>query len=258
VNIAFIIGCARSGTSILGELIGAHPEVSYIFEAHRVWEQAGFGVNGSHRLTAAQATPEITTAIRRWFEAGQGQAALIVEKNPRNSLRVPFLRAVFPEAKLVHLVRDGRDVACSMTPGCGGSEWGHLKPPSWQTLFTAYQGPLRCALAWKEVLEIALEDLTHVPHLQIRYEDLVAHPRLVSRRLLAYMALPSHPAVEAFCGRIQNPSNGSYHARHQVTWFRPDHRIRVGRWRENLSPDEQRRLTTLLSPLLTRLGYPLD
>ncbi|MDE2060455.1 MAG: sulfotransferase [candidate division NC10 bacterium] len=258
MKIAFIIGCARSGTSILGELIGAHPEVAYIFEAHQVWEQAGFGVNGSHRLTAAHATPEVTLAIRQWFEARQGQAARIVEKNPRNSLRVPFLRAVFPEAGIIHIVRDGRDVACSMVPGCGGSEWSHLKPPSWQTFFTTSQGPIRCALAWKEILEIALSDLRDVSHLQIRYEDLVADPRRVSERVLTYLGLPFHPAVEAFCGRIQNVSAGSYHARHQVTWFRPDHRVRAGRWRENLSRDEQHQITTLLSPLLTRLGYPVD
>ena len=36
MNLAFVVGCARSGTSILGELIASHPEVNYVFEAHSV------------------------------------------------------------------------------------------------------------------------------------------------------------------------------------------------------------------------------
>ena len=50
--VCFIIGCARSGTSVLGELVAAHPDVTYIWEAHWVWEQVGHGPNGSHRYTA--------------------------------------------------------------------------------------------------------------------------------------------------------------------------------------------------------------
>jgi hypothetical protein len=60
---------------------------------------------------------------------------MVVEKSPRNALRIPFLRAVFPEARFVVIVRDGRDVACSLMPGIGGTEWRHLKPPDWKELF---------------------------------------------------------------------------------------------------------------------------
>ncbi len=43
VQYAFIIGVARSGASILGELLASHPQVSYVFEAHRIWELGGMG-----------------------------------------------------------------------------------------------------------------------------------------------------------------------------------------------------------------------
>lgn len=45
---------------------------------------------------------------------------VLVEKNPRHTLRIPFLKAIFPDAKIIHIVRDGRDVTCSLVPGCGG------------------------------------------------------------------------------------------------------------------------------------------
>ncbi len=59
MNIALIVGCARSGTSILGELIASHPEVKYIFEAHHIWEIAGLGENESHCLLKEHATPDV-------------------------------------------------------------------------------------------------------------------------------------------------------------------------------------------------------
>jgi len=64
--LALIFGCARSGTSILGEVFAASDEVSYIFEAHRVWERAGLGENDSHRLIDRHARPEITA----WYKVG--------------------------------------------------------------------------------------------------------------------------------------------------------------------------------------------
>jgi len=112
MNIALVIGAARSGTSILGELIAVHPHVKYIFEAHSIWELAGLGVNDSHRLTEESATLQVRTQIRRWFEGQAKHGGLVVEKNPRNVLRVSFIQQVFPEAKIIHIVRDGRDCAC--------------------------------------------------------------------------------------------------------------------------------------------------
>jgi len=253
--VAFVVGCARSGTSILGELIAAHPRVTYIFEAHHVWETAGLGMNDSHRLVAADATPPVRARLREWVH-GQGLPdTLVVEKTPRNVLRIPFLKAIFPDARIIHIVRDGRDVACSLMPGVGGTEWHHLKPPSWQHLMSAATGVVRCALAWKEIVEIALDDLQLVPHLQVRFEELVTRPREEARTVMRYLGLPDRPEVVNFCEKIQDGTRGSYHARHQTLWYREDHQRRVGRWRENLTREEQRAVIDALRPLLHRLGY---
>ncbi len=255
LNIALIVGCARSGTSILGELIASHPEVAYKHEAHAVWNKAGLGVNESHRLTEAHATDKVIRKIRKRFAAEMGQARLFVEKCPRSILRIPFIRKVFPEAKIIHIVRDGRDVACSLLPGIGGDEWRHLKPPNWQELFRNERGIMRCALTWKTVMDIALQDLQEVPHLLVRYEDLVAHPQETASRLLKFLDLPEHPAVFDFCRRIQNQTEGSYQAQKQVKWFRNDHSVRIGRWRENMTAEQAEKVNTLLRPLLQHFGY---
>ena len=104
VNYTFVIGCARSGTSILGELIASHLELKYIFEASDIWELGGMGENESHRLTAQHATEPVKQQIREWFESQSRDANILVEKNPRNSLRIPYVKAIFPEAKFIHIV----------------------------------------------------------------------------------------------------------------------------------------------------------
>lgn len=258
MSVAFIVGCARSGTSILGELIAAHPDVKYVFEAFDVWEVVGKGANDSHRFTAEMATAAHRARLRRWAEKERGRAGLLLEKCPRNVLRIPFLQAVFPEAKFVHIVRDGRDVACSMLPGAGGKDWLHLRPPAWKGIFEAHDGAVRCAYGWREIMTSALDDLKSVPHLQIRYEDLVFDPEALASRVLNYLELPPSPAVTAFCGKIQDSTRGSYHAQKQVEWYRENHAKRVGRWRENLTEAEQHQISAALAPMLQRLGYEDD
>lgn len=263
MKIALITGCARSGTSILGELAGAHPAVKYIYEAHEVWEIGGAGPDGSHRLTAEAATPEVVGEIRAWFERERGGAEWIIEKCPRNALRVPYLRAIFPEAKLIHIIRDGRDVTCSLMPGIGGAEWRHLKPENWRELY-ALPPVERCARTWREVVETALEDLAaddsarpaSEGHLEVRYERVVSDPADVARDLGAHLGLPPAAEMNEFCEKIADRTEGSYAPQGASrNWNRADHDRRVGRWRENLSPDDQATVLRILGPLLARLGY---
>ncbi len=61
--------------------------------------------------------------------------------------------------------------------------------------------------------------------------------------------------MKAFCAKIQDTTDGSYHARHQSMWYRNDHLQRVGRWRENMTLGEQRVVEDSLRELLRRLGY---
>lgn len=256
--IAFIVGCARSGTSILGELIAAHPSVKYVFEATKVWESIGRRADGSHRLTAHDASWHVRRRIRREFARCYGHCepgGVVVEKCPRNTLRIPFLHRVFPKAKFIHIIRDGRDVACSLVPGLASGRWQHLRPPGWQAIEQEYDGVARCAMAWRVVVEQALEDLGDLSHIEVRYEDLVRDPAGSAQAILNYLGLLPSPAVDEFAHRIQDQTDGSYQAQFQVQWFRDDHARRIGRWRENLSPSEQEQVHELIGPMLQRLGY---
>ena len=254
---AFIVGVARSGTSILGELIAAHPAVDYLFEAQR-WELGGPSINASHRLTAEHATPQVTESIRGWFDQHEKPGRLLLEKNPRHVLRIPYLQAIFPDARIIHIVRDGRDAACSMVPGVGGEKWQHLKPPSWKTYFADHSGAVRCAHAWQEAIEIALRDLESVDHLQLHYEALLGDPAQTLDRILAFLELDPSAETTAFLSRLQDDAAGSYQAQAQAVWFRDDHQVRMGRYKQNLTTGELAEINGFLEPTLTSLGYPIE
>lgn len=255
-NLAFIVGCARSGTSILGEYLASNRYVRYVFEAHDVWEKHDRSTDTSHRRVARDVDPVQAGYIRGFFEQQMSLDAskrIVIEKCPRNALRIPFVHTLFPSAKFIHIVRDGRDVACSLRPGLSES-WRHLKPPRWQE-FSTHPLLTRCAETWREVVEIAIEDLRSIDHIQIKYEDLLSDPAAVGQTLCVYLDLPYTEEMAEFEKKIQNSTQDSYHSRIQMKWFRDDHRNRSGRWKENLTPDEQRHIVELMRPMLDRLGY---
>jgi Sulfotransferase family len=117
----FIIGCGRSGTTLLGGMIGAHPDVSYLFEPYNVWaaispatDASQVFTRGEHHciLDAGSVTPEARQRFQRLMSRPAG--ITLVEKSPFNTWRIGYLKALAPEAKFVHIVRDGIDVARSV------------------------------------------------------------------------------------------------------------------------------------------------
>lgn len=283
MNYVFIVGCPRSGTSILGELVACHKKVKYFFETRNVWQkervnslQKGAGNNlHSHRLIAKDYNEEGVKRIRHFFESREMISnplprrfirfllnrfqikQVVVEKNPRNALRIPYILSVFPNAKFIHIIRDGRDVTCSLLPGIGGKEWNHARPDNWLEL-SKFSALKRCALTWQEIILTAdrdLKDLTSTSKHLIKYEDLLNNTWSETFRLFNFLELKITPKIKTFIDKIQNETKHFYHAEKQVHWYRPNHSVRIGRWRENLTPDEQREVFNLIEDTLNYFGY---
>ena len=108
----FIIGAARSGTKMLGNIFNMHPEVSYKGESNYIWrlENSNFK---NDLLPVSVATKEVKNKIWEKFYSNIEKDKVLVEKTAANSLRLPFVLEIFSNAKLIHIVRDGRDVALS-------------------------------------------------------------------------------------------------------------------------------------------------
>jgi hypothetical protein len=111
----FIVGSPRSGTTILGELLDKHHRISQWYEPYFVWDHFFRGAPDDER-TEADATPEVSKWIYRNFARYKmsKKCSVLVDKSPRNSLKIPFILKIFPQAKFIHLLRDGRDVTLSI------------------------------------------------------------------------------------------------------------------------------------------------
>jgi glycosyltransferase involved in cell wall biosynthesis len=123
-NVVFVVGCGRSGTTLLGEMLALHPQVHYLNEPRDRWSAvdaatddiALFGAaRGKLRFEAADASDEHERRFRRVFGVTDPRAArTLVEKLPQNCFRIPWLRRLAPRARIVHIVRDWPGVVASI------------------------------------------------------------------------------------------------------------------------------------------------
>ena len=109
-----LLGTHRSGSTWLGKVFSQHPILAYCEEPRHIWSW-GNNYKPDDVLTAQDASPRIVEHIRRYFShfvQMRGRQRLF-EKTPSNCLRIPFIRQVYPEAKMLHIIRDGRSVFSS-------------------------------------------------------------------------------------------------------------------------------------------------
>jgi hypothetical protein len=210
----FIVSPPRSGSTLLFETLSGSPSLATIGgESHGLMESipavspAAHGWE-SNRLTEADADPATTQALRERFRAAlrgrdgappAGNPARMLEKTPKNALRIPFLAAAFPEARFIYLHRDPVPTLASMIegwssggfrtypnlPGWRGLPWSFLLTPGWRALIGA---PLNQIVAsqWAATTDFLLNDLTALPRdrwLAARHETLIADPAAEIPRL---------------------------------------------------------------------------
>ncbi len=211
----FIVSPPRSGSTLLFETLAKSEQLSTIGgESHGLIEaisQLHPSSQGwaSNRLTAADATPAVIQQIRQRFfsalrDAGgrpatPGRPVRMLEKTPKNALRIPFLAKAFPEAQFVYLYRNPRPTLASMIeawssgrfktygdiPGWSGLPWSLLLIPGWQELVGA-KLPEIAATQWATATRFILDDLSVLPPQRwrsIQYEDLIGAPGGEVRRL---------------------------------------------------------------------------
>jgi Sulfotransferase family len=122
----FILGCGRSGTTILGNLLAQHPSVTYRHE-HRplwtsaypetdIWSERAITRRGKLAFTESDVNPRKTRALRKLFalELQKSRRPILVEKLPINNFRLPFIRGMFPDCRFIHIWRNGLEVARSI------------------------------------------------------------------------------------------------------------------------------------------------
>jgi len=115
IPLVIITGVPRSGTSLLGRILDLHPRVSTWVEPYYIWDHH-FRAAPHDERTADDATEEVQRWIRGAFSNYRKmlKADIVADKSPRLCLKIPFVRKVFPDARYIFIVRDGRDTVLSM------------------------------------------------------------------------------------------------------------------------------------------------
>ncbi|MDX1998743.1 MAG: TIGR03032 family protein [Thermoanaerobaculia bacterium] len=215
----FVVCPPRSGSSLLFETLAGSPSVWTVggeshghFESLPQLHPASRGWT-SNRLTADDVTAEAVGHLDRAFWAhlrdrdghvplADGQGLRLLEKTPKNALRVPFLAAAYPDARFIYLYRDPRETLSSMLdawrsgrfvtypqlPGWQGPPWSLVLVPGWQEL-VGRPLPEVVAQQWATLTSRLLDDLEALPAERwcvASYDRLLTETRAEVERLCAF------------------------------------------------------------------------
>jgi len=225
----FIVAAPRSGSTMLFEALRTNAGLwSTGDESHQAFEaipELNVAARGftSNALTAADASPAVVQRLAATFAAQfrdcDGQTVVrplrFLEKTPKNALRIPFLRAAFPDALFIQLVREprpslgsmidawqsGRFVTYRNLPGWPGPPWSLLLIPGWRELAGRPLAEI-AARQWAVANQTILDDLADLPEGQrclVRYEDLLADRAGQLERLCRFIGVPFGPRMQQLC-----------------------------------------------------------
>jgi hypothetical protein len=280
----FIVGVGRSGTTLLRLMLDAHPDLAIPAETHFVpalievagrtgdpdrvlevladaetWPNLGLDLDAvAQALAEAPVTPaSAVRAVFRLYAAGQGKPRWGDKTPPYRAFMTAIARAL-PEARFIHIIRDGRDVALSYR----GLWFGPGDDIEAQAHF------------WTAQIEHARIQAQSLPfYMELKFEDLVTRPEIELDRVCRFLDLPFANAMLGYSDRAQQRLaeyvqpfglQGQAHiplerfvAIHDRTQGPPDP-ARIGRWRAGMSTAELRRYEQIAGPALNALGYPLS
>ena len=239
----FVVGSPRSGTTFTGSALGSQPGWVDLGEVALLKAAVP-------RLTELPADAQ-AREVRRILERVRGLALVRglrgVEQNPETSYVLAWALAAYPQGLAVHVVRDGRDVVCSLIErgwlgaGRAGADdaqqpYGrHARfwvEPERREEFERASEAQRAAWAWRRYVGAAraIPDRT----IELRYEALVASPHAEADRIAERLGSEPEPLRRAFA-KVHGSS--------------------LGRWRRDLTSEQVAEVEAEAGELLAELGY---
>ncbi len=199
-RLIFVVGCPRSGTSALAWALAEHPhpttgpETNFLYPLFRghharlAWERAWAVENGWLR-TQQIGWEEFAAAVgvgSAQLFASRAEGKRWVDSSPENLFIVEELAAVFPNARFVHLLRDGREVVASMLNSGFAELWASDFDEACRT--------------WVHYVEAGRTTQAAVGErmLTVAHAALVAAPGRVCGEILAFVSEPPHPGPAHF------------------------------------------------------------
>lgn len=289
----FVVGVGRSGTTLLRLMLDAHSQVAIppethflpnlleasgrlrftpasvvdaiVEDPHRRWNDFGIEREELHQRFRAIPRFNLSDAIRAFYllYAEQQGKERWGDKTPDYLKRMRRIERVLPEARFIHVIRDGRDVTLSNNRRI--AERGHREPlPAG-----------RSARRWRNRIEKARSDGPKLGgYLEVRYEDLVIDTEPTLRRVCEFSALEFEPAMLRYHENAEDRLSemaGAMPARdgrpgreagerlkaHALA-TKPPTKERIEVWREEMEPEDVATFRKVAGDLLDDLGYDVS
>jgi hypothetical protein len=169
-----------------------------------------------------------------------------IDSTPTNIPHLLRIRKDFPEARIVHIIRDGRDVALSL------DQLGWSRPLPWDR----DRGLMAAGLYWEWIVRKGRRfgSMLQPDYLEVRYEDLVSEPAPTLQRLSVFLAhdLDYERIRRVSVGSVKNPLT-AFKEDLERGQFKP-----VGRWKDRFPPGQLALFESLVGGCLQQLGYVLS
>ena len=268
----FIGGCSRSGTTLLGAMIGSHPKIICSPESQfksdylrRIWPNYTnldkenvlrhltkhwrfklWDISESSQELAQQTAHNSFGSILNtlsWVYAqhkGKPEADTWVDHTPENISYAQSFLKIFPEAQFIHIVRDGRAVAASIIP----LDWGPntiIKAARWWMRMTSFGLAAEAHLSPNQIM-------------QVKYEELVLQPETTMRKVCQFLNIEFHNEMLDAVG-FTPPAYTN--RQHQLVGLKPNATMAT-RWRERLTARQIEIFEHQTRNFLHHLNYDLE
>jgi hypothetical protein len=278
----FIVGCARSGTTLLHRIMDAHPLIaitpelhwiSHYFQDKKKWvPRPGRGVTADQVAAMLQNTKRFAqfelsreefeglvppgppvpyvaflNGIFGLYQQRRGKP-LVGNKTPAYVRRLTTLHETWPQAKIVHIIRDGRDVCLSVL------NWYHADQTAARYSTWAEDPVVTTALWWERKVRLGREAgkaLNSDLYYEVLYERLVNEPEAECAKVCAFLGVPYDERMLRFHeGRTKTKPGLDAKA----AWLPVTPGLRD--WRNQMAPPDVERFEAAVGDLLDQLAYP--
>jgi hypothetical protein len=268
----FVVARGRSGTTLVRAILDAHPALAIPGESHfPIWfamRARRYGTGDRFDRDRFVADLEGHWAFRRWdvpppavreaYEASRPDTlpdALRLayatyarhhgkerygDKTPSFVIHIDRLARLFPEARFVHVIRDGRDVALSYLDTDFGST-----------------SVVEAAIDWDRYVRRGRASGARLGpgrYHELRYEQLVADPERVARDLCGFLGLTFDPEMLRYFERAETLHRSLSHREHHRNLYLPP-TSGLRDWRRQMAPHDVEVFEAIAGPLLNELGY---
>lgn len=278
----FIGGCGRSGTTLLRIMLGEHPEIFsgpelnvhtniiYALENRFVFlpKKTYLLYDKSILQDIAdkfEFSPEKiinirdrSTCLAHFIDQLLCQVALKnnkkiwLEKTPKNVTILSFIFRYFPRSKFIHIIRDGRDVVCSLR-NHPAYVWKDGKKIS----SNINRSIEECSIRWVSDVCSGLRFRGSDQYFEIKYEDLVHNPDEILRKVCKFLGVNFEQSMLAYHTNFDK-KNETKHFLPSANAVEKLNDSKIDRWKKDLSFDEAKVFESIAGNLLKKLGYVSD